>query len=181
MKDGDISAHTNWSRICPNPERIIFLPNDYILKQRRIIWSPDNWAITLYIIRLHSIGGSYMATGQCEYEQSGPLNFTAKGLLTDTWNCWLRMRRECRERFPRHRLKKKTLYSNPDKHRCTCVTYVPWCMSGSLTSVAGKSSRLSGRMRKPHFCVSGKRPMVETCRAQTERKNPKYLCMERKI
>ena len=25
------------------------------------------------------------------------------GLLPDTWNCGLRMRRECRERFPRHR------------------------------------------------------------------------------
>ena len=26
----------------------------------------------------------------------------AMGLLPDTWNCGLRMRRECRERFPRH-------------------------------------------------------------------------------
>ena len=24
--------------------------------------------------------------------------------------------------------------SNPDMHHGTCVTYVPWCMSGSLTS-----------------------------------------------
>ena len=28
------------------------------------------------------------------------------GLLLDKQNCGLRMRRECRERFPRHRLKR---------------------------------------------------------------------------
>ena len=37
------------------------------------------------------------------------------------------MRRECRERFPRHRLQRKSLVNDP------CVTHVPWCMSGSLT------------------------------------------------
>ena len=46
------------------------------------------------------------------------------GLSPDTQNCGLRMRRECRERFP---------------HHCglaipICVTHVPWCMPGSLTS-----------------------------------------------
>ena len=35
------------------------------------------------------------------------------GLLPDTENCWLRMRRECRERFPRHRLQRKPLVSDP--------------------------------------------------------------------
>ena len=55
------------------------------------------------------------------------------GLLPDTWNCGLRMRRECRERFPRHQLQRKLLVSNPGMHQCTCVTHVPWCMSGSLT------------------------------------------------
>ena len=29
-------------------------------------------------------------------------------LLPDTWNYVLRIRQECRERFPRHRLQKKT-------------------------------------------------------------------------
>ena len=28
--------------------------------------------------------------------------YCTMGLLPDTKNCWLRMRRECRERFPRH-------------------------------------------------------------------------------
>ena len=53
---------------------------------------------------------------------------------------------------------------DPDMHHGTCVTHVPWCMPGSLTSVflwgrwRGKRSRHSHRMRNPQFCVSGKRP-----------------------
>ena len=82
------------------------------------------------------------------------------GLLPDTWNCGLRMRRECRERFPRHQLQRKPLVSNPGMHHGTCVTHVPWCMSGSLTCGGrGKRSRHSRRMRNPQFYVSGKRPI----------------------
>ena len=61
------------------------------------------------------------------------------GLSLDTQNCGLRMRWECRERFPRHRLKRKTLVSDPDMHHGTCVTHVPWCMSGSLTPCGGEN------------------------------------------
>ena len=43
------------------------------------------------------------------------------------------MRWECRERFPRHRLQRKQLISDPGMHHGTCVTHVPWCLSGSLT------------------------------------------------
>ena len=56
--------------------------------------------------------------------------------------------------------------SNPDMHHGTCVTHVPWCMPGSLTSSffcsrwLGKRSRHSRRMRNPQFYVSGKRPML---------------------
>ena len=50
------------------------------------------------------------------------------------------MRRECRERFPRHRLQRKPQVSDPDMHRGTCVTHVPWCMSGSLTSGGGENN-----------------------------------------
>ena len=35
--------------------------------------------------------------------------------------------------FPRHRLQGKPLVSDPGMHHGTCVTHVPWCMSGSLT------------------------------------------------
>ena len=43
------------------------------------------------------------------------------------------MRRECRECFPRHLFQRKPLLNNPGMHHGTCVTHVPWCMSGSLT------------------------------------------------
>ena len=54
---------------------------------------------------------------------------------------------------------------DPDKHHGTCITRVPWCMPGLLTSGflrsrwRGKRSRHSRCMRKPQFYVSGKRPM----------------------
>ena len=75
------------------------------------------------------------------------------------------MRRECRERFP-----PPPRVSDPDIHHGTCVTHVPWCMSGSLTSgFLGcrrwwKPSRYSRRMRNPQFYVSGKRSMKYTQR-----------------
>ena len=55
--------------------------------------------------------------------------------------------------------------SDPDMHHGTCVTHVPWCMLGSLTSGflrsrrRGKRSRHSRRMHNSQFYVSGKRSM----------------------
>ena len=89
-----------------------------------------------------------------------PLSHQTMGLLPDTKNCGLRKRRECWERFPYHRGS-----SDPDMHHGTCVTHVPWCMPGSLTSGflwrrwRVNRSRHSRRMRNPQFYVSGKRPM----------------------
>ena len=56
--------------------------------------------------------------------------------------------------------------SDPDTHRGTCVTHVPWCMPESLTSGflwsrwRGKCSRHFRRMRNPQFYISGKRPIA---------------------
>ena len=49
------------------------------------------------------------------------------------------MGRECRERFPRHRLQRKLLVSDPGMHHDTCVTHVLWCISGSLTRGGGEN------------------------------------------
>ena len=46
---------------------------------------------------------------------------------------------ECRDRFPRHRLQPKPLVSDPGMHHGTCVTHMPWCISGSLTRGDGKN------------------------------------------
>ena len=65
------------------------------------------------------------------------------------------MRRECLERV-----------TDPDMHHGACLTHLPWCMPGSLTRSFlwsrfwGKPYRHSRRMRKPLFCVSGKRSIV---------------------
>ena len=48
------------------------------------------------------------------------------------------MRRECRELFSRQR-QRKPLVSDPDMHHGTCVTHVPWCMSGSLNRGGGEN------------------------------------------
>ena len=55
--------------------------------------------------------------------------------------------------------------SYPDMHNGKCVTHVPGCMLGSLTSGflwngwREKRSRHTRRTRNPQLCVSGKRPM----------------------
>ena len=86
---------------------------------------------------------------------------SSMGLLPDTQNYGLRMRRESRKRFPRHRD-----LAIPTCVMARVVTHVPWCMTGSLTSYflwsrwRGKRSWHSQRMRSSQFCVSGKRPTV---------------------
>ena len=41
--------------------------------------------------------------------------------------------------FPRRRYQMKPLISDPGMHHGTCVTHVPWCMSGSLTCGDGEN------------------------------------------
>ena len=83
----------------------------------------------------HTVG-IYWATKLMPYRLVSYCN--PMGLLPDTQNCGLRMRRECRERFPRHRLQRPPV-GDPDMHYGTCVTHVPWCMSGSLTRGDGEN------------------------------------------
>ena len=41
--------------------------------------------------------------------------------------------------FPRRRFQRKPLVSDPGMHHGTCVTHLPWCMSGSLTCGDGEN------------------------------------------
>ena len=41
--------------------------------------------------------------------------------------------------FPRRRFQRKPLVSDPGMHHGTCVTHVPWCMSGSRTRGGGEN------------------------------------------
>ena len=55
----------------------------------------------------------------------------------------------------------------------TCVTHVPWCLSGSLTNGflwsrwRGKRSQHSRRMRNSQFYVSGNRPIETSSEEKT--------------
>ena len=54
--------------------------------------------------------------------------------------------------FPRRRLQRKPLVSDPGMHHGTCVTHVPWCMSGSHTRGGGENVFWhSRRMRTRNF------------------------------
>ena len=61
--------------------------------------------------------------------------------------------------FPRRQFQRKPLVSDPGMHHGTCVTHVPWCMSGSLTcGDGGKRSRHSRRMRTRNFAYLARGP-----------------------
>ena len=62
--------------------------------------------------------------------------------------------------FPRCRYQRKPQVSDSGMHHGTCVTHVPWCMSGSLTCGDGKTFPAFPAHAHPQFCVSGKRPIA---------------------
>ena len=102
--------------------------------------------------------------------------FVVMGLLPDTQNCGLRMRQECRERFPRHRLQRKPRVSDPDMHHGTCLTHVPWCMSGSLTRDGGENiPGIPGACATCNFRYLARGPLVdatwESWRLKNKNKN----------
>ena len=66
------------------------------------------------------------------------------------------MRRERRVRFPRHRL-----VSDPGMHHGTCVTHVPWFMSGSLPRGGGENvPGIPGARTTRNFTYLVKGPLV---------------------
>ena len=81
-------------------------------------------------------------------------------LLPDTKTCGLRMHQECRERFPRHRLQRKPLVSDPGMHHDTCVTHVSWCMSVALTRGGGENvPGISGACPTRNFTYLARGPL----------------------
>ena len=56
--------------------------------------------------------------------------------------------------FPRRRLLRKPLVSDPDMHHDTCLTHVPWCMSGSLAAVGRENvSGIPGACAPANFRI----------------------------
>ena len=94
--------------------------------------------------------------------------FDIMSLLPDRLNCGLRMRRECRGRFPRYRLQRKPL-----------VTHLPWCMSGSLTQDGGENvPGISGACATRNFTYLVRGPCIThlvCCRSMNPTNIPYWL------
>ena len=106
------------------------------------------------------------------------------GLLPGTLNCGLRMRRECRVRFPRRRFQRKPLFIDPGMHQGTCVTHVPWCKSGSLSYGGGENvPRIPGACATRNFTNLVRGPLTSSdgfkgnITHQLAKMNPKSLIL----
>ena len=91
------------------------------------------------------------------------------------------MRLECRERFPCHLLQRKPRVSDPSMNYGTCVTHVPWCMSGSLTRGGGEYiPGIPGAWANTQFYVSGKGLMqTKVCSSWLHRLCFAQFCLTR--
>ena len=93
------------------------------------------------------------------------------GLLSDIYDFGSRMR--C---FPRHRLQRKLLVSDLGMHHGTCVTHVPWCMSGSLTRGGGENiPSISGTCATGNYMYLVRGPLVRQV------KQPCATCQQKAI
>ena len=96
------------------------------------------------------------------------------GLIPDKQHCGLRMRWGPGTFFLAPQV------SDLDMHHGTCLTHVPWCTLGSLTSGflwnqwRGELSRHSRRMCNSQFYVSGKRPVAARVTRPTLRAWTRY-------
>ena len=63
---------------------------------------------------------------------------------------------------PRRRFQRKPLVSDPGMHHGTCVTHVPWCMSGSLTCGDGENvPGIPGACATCNFTYLARGPLSE--------------------
>ena len=90
------------------------------------------------------------------------------------------MRRECLERFLRHRPQRKPLVSGPGMQHGTCVMHVPWCMSGSVTRGGGENvPGIPGACATLNFSYLVRGPWNELeSRCQQRQRGPwSYICI----
>ena len=89
--------------------------------------------------------------------------------------------------WPRHWLERRPLVSDPGMHHGTCVTHVPWCMSGSLTRGGGGNvPGDSRRMRNPqsYVFIRGPWALITKRRQGSTNSNcypEKYECFKQKL
>ena len=100
--------------------------------------------------------------------------------------CWDSFSRHQRKpgmlgQFFRHQLQRKPLVSDPSMHHGSCVTHVPWCMSGSLSRGDGENvAGLPGACATRNFTYLARGPcrinvtftLEENCRQAYASFNP---------
>ena len=75
--------------------------------------------------------------------------------------------------FPRRRFQRKLLVSDPGMHHGTCVTHVPWCMSGSLTCGDPVSTFTPCQCLKLlHTHIYDRTYLIQSHRANKQKKQP---------
>ena len=80
--------------------------------------------------------------------------------------------------FPRHRLQRKPLVSDPGMHHGTCVTHVPWCMSGSLTRNGGENvPGIPGACATRNFAYLVRGPWLQKRMQPTRRRGHIHLLL----
>ena len=171
MNCNDYWGRTTFCDICNAPRPRIshtYVQNHYHHKKIQsktwfivVITSPQdlsdmNWSFNLITFRIPLVGTSIYPGMACQNWGSidvgsiGPSR--AMDLLPDTQNFGLRMRRECRGLC--YRLQRKPRVGDPGMHHGTCVTHVPWCMSGSPTRDFGENAPgIPGACATRDLCV----------------------------
>ena len=124
---------TSWIVFMETEKYLCIFFNSWTLRRRKTVLHRQYWSA--------QITGPYHP-----WDTANKQGISSHEYLTRYAQLRVAQLRECRERFPSSRV------SNPDMHHGTCVTHMPWCMLGSLTSGLfwsrwrGKHSRRSRRM-----------------------------------
>ena len=158
----ELSAHAWWIAIM-----YIFTLKwlHFFLLQWRL--TPRNCVPLVYFFPWICVWEGWITcTGSLLRRVLGSLSFPLCGLCCVPWTSYqIRKMVGCActgnagKVFPCRRLQWKPLVRDPGMHHDTCVTHVPWCMSGSLTRGGGEIVPAFPAHAHPQFNVSGKRPM----------------------
>ena len=149
-------------------------------------WCPCIKTRCLFVMARDHFKGSSAFTEVAKKQDKPPLfgdkfRGVITGLLPDRQNCGLRMRRECRERFSPPPTSKKPLVSDPGMLHGTCVTHVPWCMSGSLAPRGGENvPSIPGACATRNFTYLARGPLNGVlCPNTWRRQNGSLICLVR--
>ena len=83
---------------------------------------------------------------------------------------------ECREGFPSHQLQRQALVSDPCMQNGTCVTHVPWCMSGSLTHGGGENvPGIPGACAARNFTYLARCPWIDNIAITIQSKRKRMM------